>query len=380
MIQRLSANLEARQYVGQTGPKVRQLLDKALGKVLFIDEAYRLGEGHFAKEAMDELVDCTTKTMYHKKLVIILAGYEKDINRLMSTNPGLTSRFPEVIDFRGLTPKECFALLTSTMASQKKKLMASKVEMDMPSLEAPSQEFERKILDHFECLAQLDNWASARDVQTLSKSIFNRAIQASEDIKRGKLPISEELIDSECLAMIGERKSRGSLNVTSFESLLTSLEPQMQNPKRPTTTTGVTSTETQVNVDPEPQIEEEEHDHGSPYTELCMTEKPRYPTPLRDVGVSDEVWEQLQRDQEAANREVEEYQTLLKARDDATDAERDRIVKRLLEEEARRKKETELKTKLAMMGKCPIGYAWIKQGGGYRCAGGSHFISNAELK
>ena len=43
------------QYIGQTGPKVQQLLDKALGKVLFIDEAFRLGEGHFAKEAMDEL-------------------------------------------------------------------------------------------------------------------------------------------------------------------------------------------------------------------------------------------------------------------------------------------------------------------------------------
>src|SRR6266480_1793477 len=43
------------QYVGQTGPKVQQLLDNALGKVLFIDEAYRLAGGHFAQEAMDEL-------------------------------------------------------------------------------------------------------------------------------------------------------------------------------------------------------------------------------------------------------------------------------------------------------------------------------------
>jgi hypothetical protein len=49
------------QYVGQTGPKTKKLLEKALGKVLFIDEAYRLAEGHFAKEAMDELVDCLTK-------------------------------------------------------------------------------------------------------------------------------------------------------------------------------------------------------------------------------------------------------------------------------------------------------------------------------
>ena len=68
------------QYVGHTGPKVQKLFDKALGKVLFVDEAYRLAKGQFAKEAMDEIVDSVTKDRYFKKLVIILAGYEADIN------------------------------------------------------------------------------------------------------------------------------------------------------------------------------------------------------------------------------------------------------------------------------------------------------------
>lgn len=45
------------QYVGHTGPKTIAKLDKALGKILFIDEAYRLSEGNFASEAVDELVD-----------------------------------------------------------------------------------------------------------------------------------------------------------------------------------------------------------------------------------------------------------------------------------------------------------------------------------
>jgi AAA+ superfamily predicted ATPase len=367
------------QYVGQTGPKVQKLLDKALGKVLFIDEAYRLGEGHFAKEAMDELVDCTTKTKYHKKLVIILAGYERDINALMSTNPGLTSRFPEVIDFRGLTPGECFTLLTSTMASQKIMLMAKRVDMDISSLEAPSEEFERAIHAHFECLAQLDNWASARDVETLSKSIFNRAIKNLEQLKRGQLPISEEMINSECLAMILERKSRVQSIGTSTFPTRSILEPQLQTPKRPTTTITMTSTQSQVTADPDPQPEEQQKDNH-PVIELTITDKPKYPTPLRDAGVSDAVWEQLQHDQEAEIRQEEEYQALLKARDNASDAEREKIVKRLVEEEARRKKEAELREKLALMGCCPMGYQWIKQSGGYRCAGGSHFMSDASLR
>lgn len=58
------------QYVGHTGPKVQKKFDEALGRILFIDEAYRLAEGHFAKEAMDEIVDCLTKERYHNKLVV----------------------------------------------------------------------------------------------------------------------------------------------------------------------------------------------------------------------------------------------------------------------------------------------------------------------
>jgi AAA lid domain len=55
------------QYVGQTGPKTRSLLGRALGKVLFIDEAYRLGEGQYAAEIIDELVDIVTKPKFFGK-------------------------------------------------------------------------------------------------------------------------------------------------------------------------------------------------------------------------------------------------------------------------------------------------------------------------
>jgi hypothetical protein len=72
-------------YVGQTGPKVQKVLESALGRVLFIDEAYRLAGEGFAKEAMDEIVDCLTKLKYAQKLIVILAGYDDDINRFVES-------------------------------------------------------------------------------------------------------------------------------------------------------------------------------------------------------------------------------------------------------------------------------------------------------
>ena len=99
------------QFVGQTGRKIVSALKKGLGKVLFIDEAYRFGEGAFAKEAIDELVYNLTQPQFFGKLVVILAGYGENMNRLLSVNPGLSSRFPEEIVFNNMSSEESLTLL-----------------------------------------------------------------------------------------------------------------------------------------------------------------------------------------------------------------------------------------------------------------------------
>ena len=99
------------EYVGQTAQKTRDVLKKGLGRVLFIDEAYRLCEGQFAHEAVNELVDSLTKPQFMGKVVVILAGYNDDINRLLRINPGLSSRFPEEVLFENMEPQECLELL-----------------------------------------------------------------------------------------------------------------------------------------------------------------------------------------------------------------------------------------------------------------------------
>lgn len=88
------------EYIGQTAQKTRALIQKALGGVLFIDEAYSLargGEKDFGREAIDTLV--THMENNHDDLVIILAGYPYEMEHFLLLNPGLKSRFPFIFDF-----------------------------------------------------------------------------------------------------------------------------------------------------------------------------------------------------------------------------------------------------------------------------------------
>ncbi|EHB64544.1 AAA family ATPase [Paenibacillus lactis] len=88
------------EYIGHTAQKTRDLVKKALGGILFIDEAYSLargGEKDFGKEAIDTLVKAMED--HKNQFVLILAGYSDEIDYFMSTNPGLHSRFPIQMEF-----------------------------------------------------------------------------------------------------------------------------------------------------------------------------------------------------------------------------------------------------------------------------------------
>jgi hypothetical protein len=240
------------QYVGQTGPKVQQQLDKALGRVLFVDEAYRLAEGNFAKEAMDEIVDAVTKDRYFKKLVIILAGYETDINRLISVNAGLTSRFPEVIDFRPLTAEECVALMLLLLRKQKDSLrVKSKKDLDLSCLEEPTTGFKQGLLQIFTELAAQDNWASARDVQGLAKGIFNKVLRDKDG--RGHLVLTEDTVTTALAAMLRERASRATAYPAPPPGLQEILQAQFGLPPtapQPSPTTSASTARAQTEPEP----------------------------------------------------------------------------------------------------------------------------------
>jgi AAA+ superfamily predicted ATPase len=187
------------EYVGHTGPKTQKLIESALGKVLFIDEAYRLGEDRFAREAADELVDCITKPRFLNKQVIILAGYDNQINEMLDANPGLSSRFAESVNFNTLSGKDCFQLLQLQLEKRK--------QLDTTQISTPSEEFRLNAIAKFENLAARGNFANGRDVETSSKEVARSILKAKRPAGQ-PLTVTDALVIDKIDEMITERAWR----------------------------------------------------------------------------------------------------------------------------------------------------------------------------
>lgn len=95
-------------YVGQTAIKTQEMIDKALGGILFIDEAYALtygkGESDFGQEAVETILKAMED--YRDDFIVIVAGYPELMKDFISSNPGLKSRFNQYINFEDYSPKE----------------------------------------------------------------------------------------------------------------------------------------------------------------------------------------------------------------------------------------------------------------------------------
>ncbi|MCI9552292.1 MAG: AAA family ATPase [Acutalibacter sp.] len=102
------------QYVGHTAPLTQKAIQSAMGGVLFIDEAYALYRGRddsFGLEAIDALVKGMED--HRDRLVVILAGYSREMEEFLSANSGLRSRFPNLIEFPDYTAEELVEITES---------------------------------------------------------------------------------------------------------------------------------------------------------------------------------------------------------------------------------------------------------------------------
>ncbi|MES2132787.1 MAG: AAA family ATPase [Bacteroidota bacterium] len=101
------------EYIGQTAPKVKKAIDEARGGILFIDEAYSLARsGEDSKDFGKEVIEILIKEMSDGigDLAIIVAGYPKEMNTFIESNPGLKSRFSEYFHFDDYLPDELYQI------------------------------------------------------------------------------------------------------------------------------------------------------------------------------------------------------------------------------------------------------------------------------
>ena len=146
------------QFVGQTAPKTKDVLDKAMGGVLLIDEAYYLYKPNNEKDYGGEAIEMLLQVMENKRtdLVLIFAGYSEPMKMFYKSNPGLSSRVAHHIDFPDYTRDELLIIAKKMFEERQYKL---------------SFYAEEVFLKYLDLRKQLPLFANARSV----KNITNRA-------------------------------------------------------------------------------------------------------------------------------------------------------------------------------------------------------------
>lgn len=140
------------QYIGHTAPKTREVLKKAMGGVLFIDEAYYLYKPENERDYGAESIEILLQVMENQRedLVVILAGYKDRMDKFFQSNPGMSSRIAHHIDFPDYTPEELLEIA---------KLMVAKLNYRF------SPEGEKTFADYIVKRMQMPNFANARSIR-----------------------------------------------------------------------------------------------------------------------------------------------------------------------------------------------------------------------
>jgi len=115
------------QYIGHTAPKTKEILKKAMGGVLFIDEAYYLYRPENERDYGQEAIEILLQVMENQRddLVVILAGYTERMDRFFESNPGFRSRIAHHIDFPDYSNEELLAIAEKMLEQQNYQLSES---------------------------------------------------------------------------------------------------------------------------------------------------------------------------------------------------------------------------------------------------------------
>lgn len=407
------------EYVGSTKKKVEGELEKAKGGILFIDEAYELGRGQFGGEACSALVAAMTNPKY-AGVVVIIAGYPGEISDMLDTNPGMKSRFQHFIEFPDWTPNDCVDFFTKRVAEK-----GFEMKDDAKSI----------VQDGFAQLVKMSGWGNARDVDDVWKAGMRERASRVVDLPSDSAQI-RSLIAADIGPAIDEKvkaREMGSASVPSRPPtwtegasvpslpLDTQFSPHLhQRDKDVPLTEEAEAARAQpapVELESTVQLENQASQEaivdyscsgcGSLNGGEGMMEE------ARDEGVPDNIWAELQIAKEeeyqreaARQMELQRLEEERKRIEAEHAAEQERL-QQIAEEQARQealrrareayeaqlrqqreaeerrrdeeRKKQAIQEALRRISPCPAGFQWYQCGTGWRCGGGSHFVSDAEL-
>ncbi len=169
------------QYIGHTAPKTREVLQRAMGGVLFIDEAYYLYRPENERDYGQEAIEILLQVMENQRddLVVILAGYKDRMETFFRSNPGMSSRIAHHIDFPDYTVAELHAIAALMLARMQYRLS--------PAADAALREYieRRRMQPHF---------ANARSIRNALDRA--RLRQASRLFERRTAPLARQELET----------------------------------------------------------------------------------------------------------------------------------------------------------------------------------------
>ena len=190
------------EYIGQTAPKTSAICRDAYGSVLFIDEAYALYQGDdrnsdYGREALTTLV--SEMENHRDDMVVVMAGYKDDMNKLMEGNAGLRSRMPFLLEFESYDRKQLYDIFMSFV----KKHFAY------------DEEFANAASEYFDSLSkeymQSAEFANARFVRNLYERCWSKAAMRTSMSGSSGITLRKE----DFLAASGEKEFSEKLAIKS---------------------------------------------------------------------------------------------------------------------------------------------------------------------
>jgi probable Rubsico expression protein CbbX len=169
------------QYVGHTAPKTKEVLKRASGGVLFIDEAYYLYRPENERDYGVEAIEILLQVMENERerLVVVLAGYKDRMDQFFSLNPGMSSRVAHHIDFPDYTLDELLGIARLMLAAQSYEV---------------TEAGERAVREYLQLRMAQPRFAHARSVRNaLERARLRHANRIYAEARDGRIPTVAEL-------------------------------------------------------------------------------------------------------------------------------------------------------------------------------------------